>query len=244
MFQKPTRAFFGAVAFSWWALGSGPDPQNMPWLKRSPGGLVFSKTLGWLTVLKQTRAAFSFFSTCRSTGTQDHHHRKPMRNKQHVNEHCKLWLNNVYSNKIYVLCCAHFVTSWMVSRHVPLSMAFSRQEWWSVSPFPMPGDLPNQGIEPTCFASPALTGKFFTTEPPENPNKIYNSSHLDTLIIRNPQRVDLKSSFKQIRPCLLTPWLCRAANIIANWLFCLKVFLGDHRNNCLSFECCLKWKVK
>ena len=87
-----------------------------------------------------------------------------------------------------------FVTAWMVAHHAPLSMGFSRRECWSGLPFPTPGDLPNPEIEPASLASPALEGKFFTTEPPEKHNKIY-TSHLDTLIIRNPQRVDLKSSF-------------------------------------------------
>ena len=44
----------------------------------------------------------------------------------------------------------------------PLSMGFSRQEYWSGLPFPSPGDLPNPG---TKLASPALAGSFFTTEP-------------------------------------------------------------------------------
>ena len=48
----------------------------------------------------------------------------------------------------------------------PLSMGFSRQEYWSGSPFPTPGDLPNPGIEPV---SPALAGRFFTTEAPGKP---------------------------------------------------------------------------
>ena len=43
---------------------------------------------------------------------------------------------------------------------------FPRQEFWSGVPFPPPGDLPNPGIELMSFASPALTGGFFTTEPP------------------------------------------------------------------------------
>ena len=38
-----------------------------------------------------------------------------------------------------------------------------RQEYWSGLPFPSPGDLPHPGVEPT---SPALAGRFFTTEPP------------------------------------------------------------------------------
>ena len=41
-----------------------------------------------------------------------------------------------------------FATSWVVSHQVPLSMGFSRQEYWSELPFPSPGDLPNQGLNP------------------------------------------------------------------------------------------------
>ena len=48
----------------------------------------------------------------------------------------------------------------------PLSMGFSRQEYWSGLPCPPPGDLPNPGIKPK---SPALAGRFFTTEPPGKP---------------------------------------------------------------------------
>ena len=45
-------------------------------------------------------------------------------------------------------------------------MWFSRPEYWSGLPFPSPGDLPGPGIEPL---SPALVGKFFTTESPGKP---------------------------------------------------------------------------
>ena len=45
----------------------------------------------------------------------------------------------------------------------PLSMGISRQEYWSGFPFPSPRDLPNPGIEPESFMSPALAGRFFTT---------------------------------------------------------------------------------
>ena len=44
----------------------------------------------------------------------------------------------------------------------PLSMEFSRQEYWRGLTFPPPGDLPNPGIEPGSLTSPALTGRFFT----------------------------------------------------------------------------------
>ena len=39
-------------------------------------------------------------------------------------------------------------TPWTVARPTPLSMEFSRQEYWSGLPFPSPGDLPNPGIQP------------------------------------------------------------------------------------------------
>ena len=45
-------------------------------------------------------------------------------------------------------------------------MEFSRQEYWSGLPFPIPGDLLDPGIEPVSPASPALVGRFYTTEPP------------------------------------------------------------------------------
>ena len=49
----------------------------------------------------------------------------------------------------------------------PLSMEFSRKEYWIVSPFPSPGDLPNLGIEP---GSPALQVDFLPSEPPGKPS--------------------------------------------------------------------------
>ena len=48
-----------------------------------------------------------------------------------------------------------------VAFQVPLSMEFSRQEYWSELPCPLPGDLPDPGIEPTCLMPPALAGVFF-----------------------------------------------------------------------------------
>ena len=60
-----------------------------------------------------------------------------------------------------------FVTTWTVAHQAPLSMGFPRQGHWSGLPFPSPGDLPGPGIEPV---SPALLGRFFTTEPPGKPS--------------------------------------------------------------------------
>ena len=49
-----------------------------------------------------------------------------------------------------------------IAYQAPLSMGFSRQEYWSALPFPSPGDLPNPGIKPMSLASSALAGRFFT----------------------------------------------------------------------------------
>ena len=59
-----------------------------------------------------------------------------------------------------------FATLWTVAHLAPLSVGFFRQESWSGSPCPPPGDLPDPGIKPTSSASPALAGGFFATEPP------------------------------------------------------------------------------
>ena len=55
------------------------------------------------------------------------------------------------------------VTLWTVACQAPLSMGFSRQEYWSGLPFLSPGDLPDPGIEPASLMSLALAGRFFTT---------------------------------------------------------------------------------
>ena len=59
-------------------------------------------------------------------------------------------------------CVRLFATPWTVACQAPLSMGFSRQEYWSGLPCPPPGDLPNPGIELTSLASPALAGGFIT----------------------------------------------------------------------------------
>ena len=49
------------------------------------------------------------------------------------------------------------------SLQAPLSLGLSRQGYWSGSPCPPPGDLPNPGIKHVSLMSPALAGRFFTT---------------------------------------------------------------------------------
>ena len=55
-----------------------------------------------------------------------------------------------------------FMTLWTIAHQTPLSMGFSRQEYWSGLLCPPPGDLPDSGVGPTSLMSPALGGEFFT----------------------------------------------------------------------------------
>ena len=66
-----------------------------------------------------------------------------------------------------------FATPWAVARQAPLSMEFSREEYWSDLPFPTPGDLSDPRTEPVALASPALAGRFFTTVSPGKPKFLY-----------------------------------------------------------------------
>ena len=63
-------------------------------------------------------------------------------------------------------CVQLFATPWTVTYQAPLSMGFSRQEYWNGLPFPSPGDLPDPGTEPVY---PALQADALTSEPPGKP---------------------------------------------------------------------------
>ena len=62
--------------------------------------------------------------------------------------------------------CPTLWDPWTVAHQTPLSMGFSRQEYWSGLPFPSPGDLPDPGIEPR---SPTLQADALTSVPPGKP---------------------------------------------------------------------------
>ena len=69
------------------------------------------------------------------------------------------------------MCVCWFISvmsdSWtlwaILACQAPLSMGFSRKEYWSGLPCPSPADLPNPEIQPMSPGSPAVTGRFFTT---------------------------------------------------------------------------------
>ena len=60
---------------------------------------------------------------------------------------------------LVVKSCPTLVSPWTVACQAPLSVGFSRQEYWSG----LPGDLPNPGIEPVSLTSPTLASRLFTT---------------------------------------------------------------------------------
>ena len=67
------------------------------------------------------------------------------------------------SAKPHIPDSVHAKSRQSVTRQAPLSIGFSRQEYWSGLPYSPPGDLHNPGTEPTSLMSPALAGGFFTT---------------------------------------------------------------------------------
>ena len=71
-----------------------------------------------------------------------------------------------------------FVIIWTIVCQVPLSMEFSRQEYWNGFPCPPPGDLPNPGIEPMSPVSSALVGFFTTISTWEAPVYIYTHKYI------------------------------------------------------------------
>ena len=77
-----------------------------------------------------------------------------------------MWSSNVLLPKVKVKSLSRvrlFVTQWTIAYQVPLSVGFSRQEYWSGLPFPSPGDLPDPGIEP---GSPVSRADSLPSEPP------------------------------------------------------------------------------
>ena len=75
-------------------------------------------------------------------------------------------LRDCESEKLKVKSLSHvrvFATPWTVAHQAPLSLGFSRQEYWSGLPFPSPGNLPDPGIE---LRSPTLQEDALTSEPP------------------------------------------------------------------------------
>ena len=80
-------------------------------------------------------------------------------------------LRTAFAAAVVVLCSTGSTLFEPVncSHQAPLSLGFSRQEYWSGLPFPTPGIFLTQGWNPLSVGSPALAGRLFTTLPPGKP---------------------------------------------------------------------------
>ena len=122
--------------------------------------------------------------------------------------HC--YISNVKSlSRVWL-----FVTPWTVAYKAPLSMEFSRQEYWSGLPFPSPGDFPDLGIEPV---SPALAGGFFTTEPLVVGSPTTHVSLLKYQLL-NEILLKIATQLSTSLPGPLT-WFCFFSSVLALILF-------------------------
>ena len=99
----------------------------------------------------------------------------------------------------------NFGTAQAVARQAPRSMEFSRQEYWNGLPFPPPGDLPDPGIEPAIFASPALQADSLPLASPEKPIKLISKSNYMEKSIRKLGKIQKAERERQLGRCYLNP---------------------------------------
>ena len=116
------------------------DPMDCSLLASSIHGIFQARVLEWGAIA---------FSIQRLNGCK--------RNKFYFRVHaCVL----SHFNHVRLFMCLRTITC-----QAPLSIEFSRQEYWSGLPCPPPGVLPNPRMKPTSLMSPALASRFFTTSP-------------------------------------------------------------------------------
>ena len=91
-------------------------------------------------------------------------------------------LNYIIYVQSHFSCVQLFATLWTVARKSPLSMGFSRQEYWSGLWCPPPGDLPDPGIEPVSLRSPTLGSRVFIISATWKARIIYKLNHMKLLV--------------------------------------------------------------
>ena len=91
------------------------------------------------------------------------------------------------------------MTPWTLARQTPLFMEFSRQDYWSGLPFPMLGDLPDPGIEPTFLESHAVAGGFLTISATWEAHSLhlFYISPLEALVVFSGRNREKKSTPSQ-----------------------------------------------
>ena len=148
-----------------------------------------------------------------------------------------------------------FKTPWTVAYQAPLSMGFSRQEYWSGLSFPSTGDLPNPGIEPR---SPALQTDGLPSEPPGKPTYLshgkyhqflcfyYGSESFIILFAEFSCTQNLSVGFPRFIcslffPSLLCPWILSSVYMSSIFIymriisrFLSLVYFPQNSRSCLS----------
>ena len=120
--------------------------------------------------------------------------------------------------------CPTVVIPWTVAHQAPLSMGFSRQEYWSGLPCPSRGDLPDPGMEPV---SSALPGGFFTAKPPGKPlldhMVVLSLVFWETLILLSivvaPVYIPTMSWYLRLDLISIIPLRERWKLVAATWMF-------------------------
>ena len=108
-------------------------------------------------------------------------------------------------------CVRLFATPRTVACQAPLSMGFSKRDYWSGLPFPPPGDLPHPGIK---LASPVSAGGFFTTEPTGKPLIRYSVQFSRSVVSDSLQPHELQD----VRPpCPSTPRVHSDSRPLSQW---------------------------
>ena len=106
---------------------------------RPPGssvhGILQARTLEWV--------AISFSTPWKESYNQP---------RQHIEKQRHYFANKVKSESEVAQSCPTFATPWTVAHQAPLSMGFSRQEYWSGLPSPSPRDFPDPGVKSWCPA--------------------------------------------------------------------------------------------
>ena len=135
----------------WCFAVAAPGNKYTPW-QRTPITLWFSC---------QSSLASQVTLTPRRTKPQS------FKGTEWTNMRCTiLSIKVMEEDKTYYHSFSHvqlFAMLWTVAHQAPLSLGFSRQEYWNGLPCLPPGDLPNPGTDPVSLMSPALAGGFFTT---------------------------------------------------------------------------------
>ena len=107
------------------------------------------------------------------------------------------WLSYISVRAESLQLCPAFCNSMDCKLRGSSIHGFSRQEYWSELPCPLPGDFPDSGIEPVSLMSPALVGGFFTT----GTICIYSSSFSFPSCLL--QDIEYSSLYNSVGPCLL-----------------------------------------